>query len=199
LILFSKIPKGASMFINQFQTVGNALFIRGLVSSSSGNLSIRMGEHLIVTRRGSNLSDLHETDLVETGISKNDRSTPMASIELPVHRAIYQHTQAKAIVHAHPAHLTALSMAERFIESDHLENFGGLGRVPVVGWDTEVKPGGLAEVIAEALKTNRIVVVRGHGSFAVGQILDEAYDCTTGLEEACQILCLMKSMRISAT
>ena len=184
------------MFINQFQNVGRALFNRGLVSSSSGNLSIRMGEHLIITRRGSNLGDLQETDLVETGINKNDRSTPLASVELSVHRAIYQHTQAKAIVHAHPPHVTALSMAERFIASEHLENFGSLGKVPVLGWDMEVKAGGLADIIAEALKTNRIVVVRGHGSFAVGQIMDEAYDCTTGLEEACEILCLMKSMRI---
>jgi L-fuculose-phosphate aldolase len=185
------------MFINQFQNVGGALFSRGLVSSSSGNLSIRMGEHIIITRRGSNLGDLQETDLVETGISKNDRNTPLASVELPVHRAIYQNTPAKAIVHAHPPHLTALSMAERFIASEHLENFGSLGSVPVLGWDMDVKPGGLAEIIAEALQTNRIVVVRGHGSFAVGQIMDEAYDCTTGLEEACEILCLMKSMRIA--
>ena len=186
------------MFLNQFQNVGNALFNRGLVSSSSGNLSIRMGEHLIITRRGCNLGDLQEHDLVETGINKNDRQTPMASSELAVHRAIYQHTQAKAIVHAHPAHLTALSMAEKVIASDHLENFCALGKVPVLGWDMEVKPGGLADIIAEALQEHRIVVVRGHGSFAVGQLMDEAYDCTTGLEEACEILCLMKAMRITA-
>ncbi len=184
------------MFINQFQNVGRALFSRGLVSSSSGNLSIRMGEHLIITRRGSNLGDLQEIDLVETGIYKNDRVTPLASTELPVHRAIYQQTQAKAIVHAHPPHLTALSMAEKVIASEHLENFGALGKVPVLGWDMEVKPGGLADIIAESLKTNRIVVVRGHGSFAIGQIMDEAYDFTTGLEEACEILCLMKAMKI---
>jgi L-fuculose-phosphate aldolase len=186
------------MFINQFQNVGKALFNRGLVSSSSGNLSIRMGEHLIITHRGSNLGDLQEVDLVETGIYKNDRNTPLASVELPVHRAIYQLTQARAIVHAHPPYTTALSMAEKTIASEHLENFGALGEVPVLGWDMEVKPGGLAEIIAGALQTNRVIVVRGHGSFAVGQILDEAYDCTTSLEEACQILCIMKSMRVAA-
>jgi L-fuculose-phosphate aldolase len=75
------------MFLNQFQNVGRSLFNRGLVSSQSGNLSIRMGDRLIITRRGSNLGDLQESDLIETGICKNDRSTPLASIELPVHRA----------------------------------------------------------------------------------------------------------------
>lgn len=185
------------MFLNQFQNVGRSLFNRGLVSSQSGNLSIRMGDRLIITRRGSNLGDLQEKDIVETGIHKNDRSTPLASIELPVHRAIYQRTRARAVVHAHATHVTALSMVEKEIRSEHLENFFALGPVPVLGWGVEVKPGGLAEDIADALKDHRIVVVRGHGCFAVGQLLDEAYNCTTGLEEACEILCLMRAMRVN--
>ncbi len=184
------------MFLTQFQNVGRSLFARGLVSSQSGNLSIRMGDRIIITRRGSNLGVLQEQDLIETGINKNDRSTPMASVELPVHRAIYQQTQARAIVHAHSPHAVALSMALKEIASPYLENFCSLGKVPVIGWDLEVKPGGLADLIAEGLKENRILVVRGHGSFAVGQLLDEAYNSTTGLEEACEILCLMKSMQI---
>jgi L-fuculose-phosphate aldolase len=183
------------MFLTQFQNIGRSLFSRGLVSSQSGNLSIRMGERIIITRRGSNLGALQEKDLIETGINKNDRSTPMASVELPVHRAIYQHTQARAIVHAHPTHTVALSMSVKEIASPHLENFCALGEVPVLGWDQEVKPGGLSDIIAEGLREHRIVVVHGHGSFAIGQLLDEAYNSTTGLEEACEILCLMKSMQ----
>jgi L-fuculose-phosphate aldolase len=183
------------MFLNQFQNVGRALFIRGLISSQSGNLSIRMGDRMIITRRGINLGTLQEKDLVETGINKNDRLTPLASIELPVHRAIYQHTQARAIVHAHPTHVTALSMISKEITSYHLENFCAMSEVPVVGWGSKFKPGGLADVIADALKTNRIVAVHGHGSFAVGQLLDEALNCTTSLEEACEIICLLKSMQ----
>jgi L-fuculose-phosphate aldolase len=183
------------MFLNQFQSVGRNLFIRGLVSSQSGNLSIRMGDRIIITRRGSNLGDIQEKDIVETGINKNDRATPLASVELSVHRAIYQRTRARAIVHAHATHITALSMTEKVIKSEHLETFCNISPVPVLGWDMEVKPGGLAEIIADSLKDNRIVVVRGHGSFAIGQLLDEAYNCTTGLEEACEILCLMRSMQ----
>ncbi len=184
------------MFLNQFQKVGQALFQRGMVCSQSGNLSIRMGDHLIITRRGSNMGDLQEKDLVETGISRNDRATPFASVELPVHRLIYQNTQARAIVHAHPTHVTALSMAEREITASELEIFCVLGKVPVVGWGMEVKPGGLAEVISEALKENHIVAVRGHGTFAIGTIMAEAFNSTTALEEACEILCLMKAMHI---
>jgi L-fuculose-phosphate aldolase len=184
------------MFLTQFQKVGQALFQRGMVSSQSGNLSIRMGDHLIITRRGSNLGALQEKDLIETGINRNDRATPLASSELAVHRMIYQNTQARAIVHAHPPHTVALSMAEKEINSDSLEIFCILGKVPVVGWGMEVKPGGLADIISDTLKENRIMVVRGHGTFAVGTIMDEAFNGTTSLEEACEILCLMKAMRI---
>ncbi|MDD5701572.1 MAG: aldolase [Dehalococcoidales bacterium] len=184
------------MFLNQFKNVGQALFNRGLVSSHSGNLSIKIGDRLIITRRECNLGALEERDLVETGINKNDRATPLASGELQIHRAIYQNTPARAIVHAHPIHAIALSMTEKVISSDHLEEFCALGRVPVVGTGTDVRAPDLTDNLVEALKGHRIAVVYGHGSFAVGQLLDEAFNCTTGLEEACEILCLMKSMQI---
>jgi len=182
------------MFLNQFQKVGCSLATRGLVSSASGNLSIRMGDRLIITRRGSNLGTLQEKDLIETGINKNDRATPLASIELPVHRAIYQNTQARAIVHAHPTHVIVLSMIEKVISSPYLEEFCALSPVPVIGWGMEIKAGGLADLIASSLRENHIVVVHGHGSFAIGTLLDEALNCTTGLEEACAVICLMKSL-----
>jgi L-fuculose-phosphate aldolase len=187
------------MFLNQFQNVGNVLSSHGLVSSASGNLSIRMGDRLIITRRGSNLGALQEKDLIETGITKNDRATPMASIELPVHRAIYQNTQARAIVHAHPTHVIVISLMEKVISSSYIAEFCALNPVPVIGWGMEVKAGGLSEQISEALKDNQIVAVHGHGSFAIGSLLDEALNWTTGLEEACKVLCLMKSLGVTAS
>jgi len=185
------------MILSQFQTVGRDLFARGLVSSHSGNLSIRLGERIIITHRGSMLNCLEEHDLIETGISKNSRSTPLASTELPVHRAIYRETQALAIVHAHPPHATALSLTETEIVPAGVEGISEMGTVPVVGWNMEVKPGGLVEIIAQALKQNRIIMVRGHGSFAIGQLLEEAYNFTTALEQSCQVLCLLRSLQVS--
>ena len=185
------------MILSQFRVVGNDLFTRGLVTSHSGNLSVKMGDHVIITRRGSKLGYLEENDLIETGLTKNDRSTPLASIELPVHRAIYLETHAQAIVHAHPPHAIALSLAEKEIVSSCVECAFTLGNVPVIGWDMEVKPGGLADVIAQALKEHRIILVHGHGSFATGQLLDEALDYTHTLEEACQVICLLRSLKVS--
>lgn len=186
------------MLVSQFQAVGRDLFARGLVSSHSGNLSIRLGERLWITHRGCMLGCLKEQDLIETGIHKNDRCTPLASTELVVHRAIYKRTPASAVVHAHPAHAVALSFTEQEIVPCDVEGKSLLTKVPVLGWGVDIKPCELAEEIAEALTTHKIVVVRCHGSFAVGQLLEEAYYYTTTLEESCRLLYLLKALQINA-
>jgi L-fuculose-phosphate aldolase len=68
-------------------------------------------------------------------------------------------------------------------------------RVPVLGWNQKVKPGALGDEIAQALKKGRAVLVHGHGTFAIGQLLEEAHNYTTTLEESCQVICLLKSLR----
>ncbi|UCH51096.1 MAG: aldolase [Chloroflexota bacterium] len=184
------------MLISQFQAVGRDLCARGLVSSHSGNLSIKLGERLCITHRGSMLSCLEEHDLVETGINKNDRFTPLASTELAVHRAIYKRTPASAIVHAHPAYAIALSFTEQEIIPCDVEGNLLLSKVPVLGWGTTIKPGEFAKEIADELTRHKIVLVYGHGSFAAAQLLEEAYQYTSALEESCRLLYLLKTLQI---
>jgi L-fuculose-phosphate aldolase len=183
------------MLLTQFQTVGRDLFTCGLISGFGGNLSVRMGDRIYISRRGSNKGSLQENDIIETGIFKNDRQTPLASSELAVHRAIYQHTPASAIVHAHPPHAVALSLSEREISPSDDEGREKIGAVPVLGCQPQIVAGAYADIIAQAFKNVRIVVVRGHGSFAIGQILEEAYDITSTFEESCKVLCLLKSLQ----
>ena len=180
--------------INQFKEIGKALFSRGLVSSHSGNMSVRMDDGVIaITRRGGQLGALKDEDIIITGIECNDPQTSLASVELPVHRTIMQKTGAGAIVHAHPPHAIALSMTEQEIVSEQAELYE-LGKLPVLGWNQNVKPGCLSDDIAEALKTQKIALVYGHGTFAIGADLEEAYKYTAGLEEACQVLWLVKTL-----
>jgi L-fuculose-phosphate aldolase len=182
------------MISAQFQTVGRDLFTRGLVSSNSGNLSIRLGDQVIITRRGGMLNSLSENDLIETGVSKNSRTTPLASTDLNIHRAIYRETQALAIVHAHPPHAVALSITNKEIMPS-VEDFPLIGTVPVAGWSDELEKECLADIVARALKQHHIIMVHNHGSFAIGQLLEEAYNFTTALEHSSQVLCLTKSFQ----
>jgi L-fuculose-phosphate aldolase len=50
----------------------------------------------------------------------------------------------------------------------------------------------MANRVANALKNYKIIMLRGHGSFAIGQTLDEALLWTSILEEASQIMLFTK-------
>jgi len=182
--------------LSQFQTVGHALFTQGLVSSYSGNLSIKLGDRLLITHRGSMLGSIREKDLIETRIAKNDRATPLASTELSVHRSIYKKTSALAVVHAHPSYAVALSFTEEEIVPCDMEGRVLLSKVPILGKQVMAKAGDLAEEVAEVLKQHKVVLVRGHGSFAASQLLEEAYYYTAVLEQSCRLLYLLKSLGI---
>ena len=88
-------------------------------------------------------------------------------------------------------------MTETEIVPSDAEGLSVVGTVPIVGWHMETKPGGLADIIAWALKQHRIIMVHGHGSYAIGQLLEEPYNLTTALEESCQVLCLLRSLQVS--
>ncbi|MEA3253541.1 MAG: aldolase [Chloroflexota bacterium] len=181
--------------LSQFQEVGRALFAQGLISFQSGNLSLRQGDRMLITHRCSALGSICKPDLVETGIVKNSRATPFASSELSVHRCIYRNTSALAIVHAHPPCAVALSLMEREILPRDMEGRSLVPRVLVLGEEVMTEARRLREEIAQALKQDRVVLVKGHGSFATGQLLEEAYYYTTVLEQSCRLIFLLKALR----
>jgi len=179
----------------RFQAVGSDLYSSGMVSVHGGNLSVREDDSLVITRSGSRLGYLSESDLIRTGVERDDDNTRLASTELQVHRAIYRQGLFKAIVHSHPINATALSFVRHVI---HPEDEGGklfIPEVPVIGFGKEPQPGGAADEIAEALKTHAVVMVHRHGSFARGMTLEEAYVITELLEISCRILCLVKNLK----
>lgn len=180
--------------LSQFRAIGHALCSQGLVSSASGNLSIRKKDRLVITHRGCDLSSLVDRDLVETGIFADDTATPSASSELPVHRCIYGRSQARTVVHAHPLYAVALSIRYRAVAPSDLEGRLVLGDVPVIGDGERLLPGEFGEEIAAALQCASIVLVRGHGSFAVGEDLRQGYYRTLVLERSCRVLYLLMAL-----
>jgi len=183
--------------LSQFQAIGQALFNQGLVSPQGGNLSVKLGERLVITHRGSALGYIQEGDLVETGINKNNRVTPLASTELQVHRCIYRNTPALAVVHAHPPYAVALSFTEKEIVPPDIEGRALLSRVPILRTGAEGKAGESADEIARLLVEHRVILVQGHGTFAASQLLEEAYYYTVVLEQSCRLLYLLKALQVN--
>jgi L-fuculose-phosphate aldolase len=180
---------------DEFKQIGRDLFLQGLNSSHSGNMSVRLGDRLVITRRGSMLGNLKANDLIETGLDKNDCHITLASTEIGVHRAIFKNTAALAIVHAHPVYATALSLVDDEIIPIDSEGQYMLHKIPVISFEHTVGSDEVAKLLPEYLKEYKIVMIRGHGSFAIGQLIEEAYQWTSSLENICKIIYLTRTLK----
>ena len=179
----------------RFQSVGADLFLRGLITSHGGNMSIRQNDRIIITRTGCMLGHITKSDLVEASIAPDGDTPKNASSEIAVHRAIYQHTPALAVVHAHPAHAIALSLIDNELVPLDVEGSYYMPGVPVIGRGGKVYGGKMADEIAKSLIDRRIAMVYAHGSFAAGRDLYEAHHFTSTLEESCRIITIVRQLK----
>jgi len=85
--------------LSGFRAAGRTLFSLGLVKGSEGNLSVWDGERLRITRTGSELAQLAETDVLEGTL---DEPPAGASSDLAIHVSTYRERGPGAIAHAHP-------------------------------------------------------------------------------------------------
>jgi len=180
--------------VREFQWVGRDLMASGLLTLHAGNLSVRRNGRVFITRTGSSLGHLGAGDVVETPLGRGQRPHPRASMELPTHLAIYEATGAGAILHAHPPSAIALSfVADRIVPMDS-EGAIILREVPVIRARNVVASPEVARQAAALLKDHRVVVVATHGSFAVGQSLEEALSVTTTLEMSAKIALMVRAL-----
>lgn len=170
-----------------FREIGEDLYTGQMISSHGGNLSIRLGDRLIIKRRGAQLGRLKPHDLIETRLDKNDSGVALASTELLVHRTVYLNTPALAICHCHPRTAVAFSFSrDEYVPIDNEASYL-LKKIPVVTEEFASGTPQMAKKVADALKNYKIIMLRGHGSFAIGQTLDEAFHWSSCLEESCQM------------
>ncbi|WP_448588484.1 class II aldolase/adducin family protein [Thermocrinis sp.] len=168
--------------------IGELLHKEGLVDARAGNLSVRLGDKVIITRTGSHLGCLSFEDLMELPIYGEHILRDRASSEWIVHRKIYTQTPHRAVVHAHPVHAVFLSYLDA-IEPKDSEGKAILGIVEVI---PEYPSGSLelAKAVAEGLKRSKVLVVKDHGVFGAGKTLEEAYTYISVLERSCKLLAM---------
>ncbi len=184
--------------LDQFQRFGKDLYDRGLTTSHGGNMSVRMGDRIVITRTGAMLGHLADRDLVEIGVDENDSNIMLASSELVVHRAIYQGTPALAIVHVHPPIAVALSMVEKeaIFPIDN-EGSYNLRKVPIIQAELTTGSKEVAKIAPRFLREYKMIMLRGHGCFSVGPVLEEAYQWCTTLEDACRIIYFTRMLQLA--
>lgn len=180
----------------QFRDIGHDIYTAGLISSHGGNMSVRVGDRVLITRRGSMLGRLTPDDLIETALEHDDSEIALASTEIVVHRAIYRRTNALAIVHTHSPNTILRSMIDDEIIPIDSEASYLLHKVPVYSLPQTAGSGDVAETVSEALRDYKCVVLRGHGPFAIGTVLEEAFQWISCLEMACNILNMRDALGI---
>lgn len=178
----------------EFRDVGRDIYVGGMTSTHGGNLSVRVGKKIIIKRRGAQLGRLKPHDFVTTVMKGEDSGVARASSELIVHRAIYQRTNALAIVHCHPPTAVAISLTRDEVIPVDNECSYLLHRVPVVAAALSSGSPEMAKIISNKLREYKLILMRGHGVFSIGQTLDEALQWTSAFEMGCKILYMLETM-----
>ena len=169
---------------------GRCLYERKLITGWGGNISRRIGKNrFLITGRNSPLGFLTPKDLVEIsseGVPTKKTQTP--SSESPLHLAVYKKTEAMAVVHVHPPTIVVFSLAnESFVPLSWEERYI-LKEIPVVPQLTPTVKD--PAKVVEAICNRPIVILKGHGTVAMGKDLRDAFLLTDLLEGAihCQFL-----------
>jgi len=176
----------------QIAEMGRWVIAAGLTSSRFGNISVRLEDGMLITCTGTMLDRLTPSQIVKVGWEPGPKDL-QASCEAPVHRAIYQATEARAIIHTHSPCAVALSLLEPVILPEDSEGLAMLGAVPVVGGSFGSNE--LACEASSALRKARACVARGHGTFATGKDLKEAYTVACMTEHSSHVRYLVEMWR----
>ncbi|MGY1501828.1 class II aldolase/adducin family protein [Streptomyces sp. QTS52] len=159
----------------------------GLVVGTSGNVSVRVGDTVLVTPSGVPYDRLTPDGVVGVDLTgRQTLGTLTPTSELPMHLAVYRATDARAVVHTHAVHATAVSTLVRELPLIHYMagDLGGPVRVaPYATYGTEE----LAENVLRALTGRAACLLQNHGTLAHGATLDQAYDRTAQLEWMCRV------------
>ncbi|MFD1659749.1 class II aldolase/adducin family protein [Streptomyces caeni] len=159
----------------------------GLVVGTSGNVSVRVGDIVLVTPTGVPYERLTPGDAVGVGL---DGGQVLGSLrptsELPMHLAVYRTTGARAVVHTHAVHATAVSTLVPELPLIHYMAAALGGPVRVAPYATYGTPE-LAENTLRALRGRSACLLENHGTLAHGSSLTQAYDRTAQLEWMCRV------------
>lgn len=168
--------------------IGRRLAEYGLVSGTSGNISVRAGDRVAVTPAGRALERLVPGDCpvidVQGRLVEGDRAP---SSETPMHLAVYEATDAAAIVHTHSTYGTVVATTMTELPPIHYNTLLLGGIVKVAEYATYGTPQ-LAENVRTAMAGGkRAALMANHGGVAIGGTLEQAYENARLLEWLCGV------------
>jgi L-fuculose-phosphate aldolase len=177
---------------------GAGLYRRGLVASTSGNLSGRLEvDRILITPAGFSKGRLRTSDLLVTDLEgrplRPARAVP--STELPMHLEVYRRRpDVGAVIHAHPPYATALTVAGISFPDDVLpEVLLTLGEVPTTRLARPSSDDD-ARAIEELIGDHDALLLDRHGTLTVGRTIEQAMLVLEQIEHVARVFWLATAL-----
>jgi len=156
---------------------------QGLNRGTSGNLSARLAEGMLITPSGMGAEGLTEDDIVFMQMDGTSRGRWQPSSEWLFHRDIYaQRPEFGAVVHTHSVAATALACLRKAIPPFHymIALMGGnnIRCAKYATFGTQQ----LSDHALAALRGRKACLLSNHGMIAAGVDLAEAFRITAEVE-----------------
>jgi len=177
----------------QICEIGRRVYARGFAAANDGNISCRLNEREVlcsptmICKGFMKPDDICKVDLNGKQLEGRKKRTSEILLHLEIYKA---DPEVKAVVHCHPPHATAFSIAGEEIPTcilPEVEVF--LGVVPTATYET---PGSaeFAQTIRPFIGKANTVVLKNHGTVSWGPTLERAYWCAEILDAYCHMLIL---------
>ena len=168
---------------------GKKLGEKNMSPATSGNISVRTGENVLITASGTCLGDLREDEIVlmdkHACVIEGDKK---ASSEKNLHNAIYElRPDINAIVHCHSPYVSAFAVCRIPLSKPIIsENVFYFGEIPVADY---ALPGSdmLVENTAKYFTKHNAVLLANHGIVIGAKDLKNAYYLMETAETYAQI------------
>ena len=162
---------------NEIIKYGNIIDKKEFSPGTSGNISLRYKDKIIITASGSSNGNLSYEDLVLINFEGHViDGTKKASSEKMLHVEFYKkRPDVNAIIHVHPTFLSSFAAARKSLEEPVMaENVYYFGKIPLADYalPSSMK---LVKNTAKYFENHNAVLMANHG-FIVGDIdLSQAY------------------------
>ena len=178
---------------------GRSLFDRGLTAGSSGNISVRLPDGMLITPTNSCLGRLDPEEISRLDSSGNLLTGKAPSKEAFMHAAYYRTRDTeKAVVHLHSTWSVAVSCLSDLDPTNVLPPITAyfamrVGQLPLVPY---FAPGDmqLADAIEQAVKAARGALLANHGPVIGGRDLDTAVYAIEELEETAKLYLMLRDL-----
>ena len=180
--------------------MGRSLFDRGYGCGSSGNISVKLSDGILISPTNSSLGRLDPARIAKVGLDGSILGGDQPSKEAFLHRAMYEERpEMTSVVHLHSTHSVAVSTLEELDPADLLPPITAyyvmrVGRLPLVPY---FPPGdlALAEAVRQVAKHAHAMLLANHGPVVAGKSLDDAVYAAEELEETAKLFLMLRGER----